>query len=124
MPSFFRAIFLLFLAFISILTFSIAGFASDAAIKGYLVDVACSARRARKPEPPTVHSRLCMQMPSCSSSGFGVLTDEKRFIQFDEDGNQKVRKLLSETSKDNDFKITVIGSMDGDKMKVSKIELQ
>ena len=112
------------LVLIGILIFSSSSFASAVAIKGYMVDVACSARRARKPEPPTVHSRLCMQMPSCNDSGYGILTQEKQFIKFDDDGNQKARKLLAETNQANDFKITVLGSMDGDKMKVSKIELQ
>jgi hypothetical protein len=101
-----------------------ASFAADEAIKGYLVDVACSDRRARKPASLPAHSKMCMQMPTCNNSGYGVLTEDKRFIQFDEEGNQKASKLLAETSKENDFRIAVTGSMEGDRLKVSKIELQ
>ena len=99
-------------------------FVAEDVVKGYLMDVACSERRMQKPGPPATHSRMCLQQPACSNSGYGILTAEKRFIRFDEEGNEKVRKLLAETSQQNDFKISVTGSMDGDRLKVSRIELQ
>ena len=109
-------------AFLSIL--GTTSLAADDVVKGYLVDVACSARRARKSEPPTRHSRMCMQLPNCNDNGFGILIGENRFIQFNEEGNQKARDLLAHTNKESDFKITVTGSMEGDRLKVSRIELQ
>ena len=119
----FRRITVIYLAaFLSIL--GATSLAADDVVKGYLMDVACSARRARKSEPPTRHSRMCMQLPNCSNNGFGILTEEKRFIQFDEEGNQKARDFLVHTSQESDFKITVTGSMEGDRLKVSRIELQ
>jgi hypothetical protein len=119
----FRRITVIYLAaFLSIL--GAASLAADDVVKGYLMDVACSARRMQKPGPPATHSRGCLQVPACSDSGYGILTEEKRFIRFDEEGNQKVRKLLAETSRQSDFKISVTGTMEGDRLKVSKIELQ
>jgi uncharacterized protein YrzB (UPF0473 family) len=47
-------------------------------------------------------------MPSCNDSGYGVLTEDKQFIRFDEGGNQKVRKLLAETDKDAAGKRVVV----------------
>jgi hypothetical protein len=111
-------------AFTLIVVLSASAFAADAAVKGYLVDVACIARKSRRPESLTTHSKSCMKMPSCNSSGFGILTEEKQFIKFDEDGNEKARKFLSETNVDHDFKVIVSGNMDGDKLKVIKIESQ
>jgi len=101
-----------------------ASFAADDVVKGYLMDVACSARRARKSEPPTRHSRMCLQLPNCSNNGYGILIGENRFIRFDEEGNQKARDLLAHTKQESDFKITVTGTMEGDQLKVSRIELQ
>jgi|SRR5882724_4113127 len=112
------------LAVIPMAVVSASSFAADVAIKGHLVDVACSVRKAHRPESLTVHSKSCMQMPSCNGSGFGVVTEDQQFIKFDEDGNEKARKFLSETKADHDFKVVVSGSMDGDKMKIVKIESQ
>jgi hypothetical protein len=123
MSSWFRKM-LVQLAITSMVVLSTASFADEVVLKGYLVDVACSARRIRKAGPPIVHSRMCMQMPACSESGYGLLTEDKQFIRFDEESNQKVKKLLSETSKENDFRITVTGSREGETIKISKIELQ
>jgi hypothetical protein len=109
-------------AFLSIL--GATSLAADDVVKGYLMDVACSARRAQKPEPPTRHSRMCLQLPNCSNNGYGILTEDKRFIRFDDEGNQKAKDLLAHTNRESDFKITVTGSMDGDRLKVSRIELQ
>jgi hypothetical protein len=120
---YFRRIAIIYLAAF-LITLGATSFAADDVVKGYLVDVACSARRARKPEPPTRHSRMCMQLPDCSNSGYGILTGEQRFIRFDEEGNQKAREFLAHTSQESDFKITATGSMQGDRFKVSRIELQ
>ncbi len=123
MSSWFRKM-LVRLAITSMVVLNTVSFADELVLKGYLVDVACSARSRRKADPPIVHSRMCMQMPSCSESGYGLLTEDKQFIRFDEESNQKVKKLLSETSKENDFRITVTGSREGETIKISKIELQ
>jgi hypothetical protein len=124
MPFNFRKILLIPLVILPIVLLSASSFAADVAVKGYLIDVVCSSRKTSKPASLTTHGKACMQMPSCGNSGFGVLTEDKQFIKFDEDGNEKARKFMSETKADHDFKITVSGSMDGDKMKVDKIELQ
>ena len=124
MPVKLTKIFMVRLAIILTVALSASSFAADVTIKGHLVDVSCSVRKAQRPGFPATHSKSCMQMPSCNNSGFGVLTEDKQFIKFDEDGNEKARKFLSETKVDNDFKVTVSGSMDGDKLKVVKIESQ
>jgi hypothetical protein len=109
---------------IAMIVLSASSFAADVALKGYLIDVACHARKSRTPESLAGHSKGCMQMPTCNNSGFGILTEDKQFIKFDDEGNEKARKFVGETKADHDFKVTVSGSMDGDKMKVDKIESQ
>jgi hypothetical protein len=124
MPMNLKKTLLFSLVMIPVLILSASSFAADVALKGYLIDSACSSRRASKPASLTAHGKSCMKMPSCSNSGFGVLTEDKQFIRFDEDGNQKAIKFLNETTLEHDFKVTVSGTMDGDKIKVGKIEPQ
>jgi|SRR5882724_334167 len=105
-------------------TLGASAFAADTAVQGYLIDVNCSARKARKPGSLTGHGTPCLRMPFCEGTGYGVLTEEKRFIKFNQDGNEKAKKFLASITKANDVKVTVNGTVDGDSMTVNKIELQ
>src|SRR5260221_8554055 len=107
MPFNFRKTLMLRLAILSIILLSASSFAADVAVKGYLIDVACSARKANKPASLATHNKGCMQMPTCNNSGFGIVTEDKQFIKFDDEGNEKARKFISETKADHDFKVTV-----------------
>jgi hypothetical protein len=104
-------------------TVSISAFAADTAVKGYLIDIACSARKARKSGSAVSHTKTCLRMPSCEESGYAVLTEDNKVIKFDQDGNERAKKFLTDLAKDNNIKVTVTGTVDGDKMTVSKIEL-
>ena len=102
---------------------AIHSWAADTAVKGHLIDVACSASKARKGSA-SGHGRNCLRMSTCAGSGYGVLTEDRQFIKFDKDSNEKAVKFLSEITKDSDIKVTVHGSVNGDTITVSKIELQ
>jgi hypothetical protein len=108
-------------ALILCMTLSAAAWAADSTVSGYLLDVSCSSRLSQKPDGPSAHSKDCLRV--CGGSGFGVLTADKKFIKFDEQGNEKVRNLLNDLTKDKDIRISVTGAVDGDKMTVSKVEL-
>jgi hypothetical protein len=45
-------------------------------------------------------------------------------IRFDAASNEKARKFIADLTKDKDIKVTVTGTMNGDQLSVSKIELQ
>jgi hypothetical protein len=114
------------LIFLTVL--SVSAFAADIAVKGYLVDSACATRFARKgglkPGAGSNHSLSCLRTEVCEQSGYGVITEDNRFIKFDQDGNAKAKKFIAEITKTSEIKVTVSGSVDGDKMTVGKIELQ
>ncbi|HLJ87357.1 MAG TPA: hypothetical protein VKZ53_11080 [Candidatus Angelobacter sp.] len=105
---------------------SMSAFAADAAIKGHLVDINCSSDFGDRPGWAAKHSKKCLQMLPCEKSGYGVLTEDRKIIKFDDDGNQKAKKFIADLTKNNDVKVTVTGSVDGSAstMTVSKIELQ
>ena len=52
-----------------------------------------------------------------------VLSDGK-FVKFDEGGNARALAALKSTDKEKDLKAKVSGSLDGDVVKVSSLELQ
>lgn len=103
---------------------ALTSFAADTTIKGYLVDIACGQEDGSKPGFGAKHTKECLQMPDCVSSGYGVLTDDKKIIRFDKAGNDQAKKFIDDLKKESDVKVTVTGAVSGDSMTVSKIELQ
>jgi len=63
-------------------------------------------------------------MDECAKSGYGVLTDDKKIVMFDAAGNQQAKKFIADLKKPKDIKVSVTGTVNGDTMTVSKIELQ
>ncbi|HEY6249944.1 MAG TPA: hypothetical protein VI685_08280 [Candidatus Angelobacter sp.] len=112
------------LAIILFATASLAAFAADTTIKGYLVDISCAMEEGQRPDFGIKHSKKCLQMPDCAASGYGVLTDDKKVIFFDKAGSEKATKFIDSITKSNDIKVVVTGTLDGDHMVVNKIELQ
>lgn len=97
---------------------------ADVTIKGHLIDAVCGSGIARRGRSGAAHSKTCLRAPACSDGGYGVLTEDKRFITFDPSGNEKAKKLIEQTSKETDIQVTVTGTVDGNKISVNKIELQ
>ncbi len=83
---------------------------------GTVVDVMCHGKDLAG------HTRECAL--SCAKSGYGLVTSDGQFYKFDESGNARALAALKKSSKDKDLKATVSGSMDGDVIKVSSIELE
>jgi hypothetical protein len=103
---------------------AISAFAADTTIKGHLVDLACAAEEGQKPGFGAKHTKDCLQMDECVKSGYGVLTDDKKVIKFDHASNEQAKKFIAELKQAKDIKVTVTGTLNGDSLSVSKIELQ
>ena len=103
---------------------AISAVAAETQVKGHLVDLACAREEGQKTGFGAKHSKMCLQMPECQKSGYGVLTDDKKVIMFDAASNEKAKKFIAELTKDKDIKVTVTGTMNGDNITVTKIELQ
>ncbi|HXB20917.1 MAG TPA: hypothetical protein VNV88_06020 [Candidatus Solibacter sp.] len=97
---------------------------ADTAVKGHLVDISCSSDLGDRPGWGAKHSRKCLQMLPCAQSGYGVLTEDRQVVKFDDKGNEQAKKFIEGITKPNDIQVVVTGSVDGDHMTVSKIELQ
>jgi len=103
---------------------ALSAFAAETKVQGYLVDIACANEEGQKPGFGAKHSKDCLQMPDCATSGYGVLTDDKKVIKFDAASNAKAKQFIAGMKKDKDIKVNVTGTVEGEKMAVSKVELQ
>jgi hypothetical protein len=103
---------------------ALSAFAADTKVQGYLVDIACGSEERQRPNFGIKHSKGCLEMPDCAGSGYGVLTEDKKIIRFDAASNAKAKQFIAELKKNNDIKVNVTGTVNGDQMSVSKIELQ
>jgi hypothetical protein len=83
---------------------------------GTLVDVMCKGKDLSS------HSAKCAV--SCAKSGYGLVLSDGKFVKFDEGGNAKALAALKSTGKEKDLKAKVSGSLDGDMVRVSSIDLQ
>jgi len=83
---------------------------------GTLVDVMCKGKDLAS------HTTKCAI--GCAKSGYGLVLADGKFVKFDEGGNAKALAALKASSKEKDLKAKVSGSVDGDTVVVSSIELE
>jgi hypothetical protein len=112
------------LTFILFTAVALSAFAAETKVQGYLVDLACSSEEGQKPGFGAKHSKDCLQMPECVKGGYGVLTDDKKVIKFDAASNARAKQFIAELKKQKDIKVNVTGTVNAERMTVSKIELQ
>lgn len=88
---------------------------------GILIDVMCGEVAAFNLEKAASHKVSCSVSLNCRESGFGIITQGK-FYPFDQMGNQKALNLLKGTRKKSHVKVEVTGDLDGDTVRVSKLQ--
>jgi hypothetical protein len=93
---------------------------------GYLVDHNCAKKMVmddvKKSDAKAArHTKDCALDETCRASGLGIVTDGK-FYSFDNAGNKKAFDYLNATKKEDNIKVEVVGTMDGDKMNVESIK--
>lgn len=103
---------------------SISAFAADTTVKGYLVDLQCATEEKHNPSFAATHKKGCLEMDDCAASGYGVMTAGKKVVKFDKGGNEQAKKFIADLKKVRDIRVNVTGTVKGDTMTVSKIELQ
>jgi hypothetical protein len=112
------------IALLLFLATATGAFAADTAVKGYLVDVSCASEEGQQTNFGAKHTKGCLQMQGCEQSGYAVLTEDKKVIKFDANGNAQAKKFIAALTKGNDIRVVVTGTLDGNQIVVSKIELQ
>jgi hypothetical protein len=82
---------------------------------GSVVDVNCKSKDLSS------HTRDCAIR--CSRSGYGLVTADGKFIKFNEQGNAKALAALKASTKENDLKAKVTGTLKDDVIEVESIEV-
>jgi hypothetical protein len=99
--------------------FALPTFAAEETYKNVpVVDVNCSAKAAAAPDS---HTRACAL--KCSASGYGIITQDKKFIKFDAEGNTKITEALKASDKKDHLRVDVSGDVEGNTLKVTSIKL-
>jgi len=93
---------------------STAAFAES--FTGTVVDVQCKGKDLAS------HTTKCAV--GCAKGGYALVTSDGKFLKFDEKGNAKALAALKATSKENDLKAKVDGTMDGDVLQVASISIE
>lgn len=84
-----------------------------------VVDVNCSKKVAADPDS---HTRACAL--KCAGSGYGILTKDNQFLKFDAAGNKQITKQLKASDKKDHLRVDVDGTVKGDTLAVSSVQLQ
>ena len=103
-------------------------------IKGILMDQMCSGKADLRISGATgtlvggrivaeAHTRECALMPECQKSGYGVYTQDNKFLKFDEAGNRKALAAIKASTKLDDFEVEVTGEVKGDSIKVVSLKI-
>jgi hypothetical protein len=69
------------------------------------------------------HERECLLMPACVKSGYGIVTRDDRFLEFDAEGNRKALAAIKASKKLVDFEAEVTGEVSGDTIRVKTLKL-
>jgi len=95
-------------------------------INGYLVDVACASDFASHREPgfAAKHTKGCLQMPECAQSGYAILTDANKVLKLDKQSNETAKKLIADTDKKDNWKISATGVLKDDGFAAQSLKLQ
>ena len=93
---------------------------------GYLVDKNCGRgmvmNDVKKSDAKAAkHTRECGLDDACKSAGFGLVAGGK-FFKFDDAGDKKAVEYLTASKKEDHIKVSVVYTMDGEKMNVESIK--
>lgn len=108
--------------------------APAADIKGVLMDEMCSGKADLRISGAAgtlvggrivaeAHPKECDLKPECQKSGYGVYTDDNKFLKFDRAGDSKALAAIKASKKLDDFEVEVTGEVDGDKIKVATLKI-
>ena len=122
----------------SCVALAVAGFltaadqSQETKVQGVLIDKMCSYKAETRVVPgPSLeggilvaytHKRECALMLECQKSGYGVFTYDQKFLSFDAAGNQKALAYFKQSKQEDDFRVEVAGTVQGDTMKVTSIK--
>ena len=93
-------------------------------MNGHLVDVMCATKHATEADYIAKHDKKCLLMEGCVKSGYSLVTAEGKVLKLDAKGTQLALDLIKKTDRESNWTAAVTGSVSGDTIAVSSIQLQ
>lgn len=99
--------------------------AKPVTIKGHLVDVMCASHHAEEGAAyGAKHDKKCLLMDECVKSGYSVLQADQTVVKLDQKGNDLALALIKKTDRENNWNVTVTGTLSNGTIAVSSLALQ
>jgi hypothetical protein len=103
---------------------ALVSLARGAQIQGVVIDRNCAEDILKHGRQIILKQRRdCSLMKRYVRDGYGILTEDRKFFNFDDAGNKKAIQLLKNTPDKDNLKVIVTGDLDGDTIKVSDMSL-
>jgi hypothetical protein len=83
-----------------------------------VIDTNCSKKAVADPD---AHTRECAL--KCQASGYGIITGDHKYLNFDSAGNTKITEALKVSDKKDHLRVDVTGEVNGDTLQVTSIKL-
>ncbi len=83
-----------------------------------LVDQMCLSKMKADPDK---HTTSCLI--KCADSGYGVLTQDGKWLKLDKTGNQQALAALKKSDKKDHVRVNVTGEQKGEEIQVSSLKL-
>ncbi len=83
-----------------------------------VIDVNCHTKFAKDPD---AHARACAL--TCSASGYGIFTQDGKYLKFDRKGNDEILSELKASDRKDHLRVDVAGDVEGDMLKVTSVKL-
>lgn len=83
-----------------------------------VIDTSCSKKAASNAD---AHTRECAL--ACAKSGFGIMTQDDKFLKFDKKGDEEILKELKASDKTDHLRVDVTGDVQGSTIKVKSVKL-
>jgi hypothetical protein len=103
---------------------AVGGAAQAQTMKGHLVDVMCATKHATEADYIAKHDKKCLLMEGCVKSGYSLVTADGKVLKLDAKGTQLALDLIKKTERESNWTVAVNGSVSGDTIAVSSIQLQ
>ena len=107
-----------------VLSTLLAGSAAAADFQGVLADWKCTEKMVKNGREKTLKDdHTCSLRRNSARSGYGLITDEKKYYQLDAEGIRLAKELLNNSHDKDNLRVLARGELDGDTLKVSTMTI-
>ncbi len=98
--------------------------ANAAEIQGVLSDWKCTKRMVKEGREKILkNDRSCSLVKNSARSAYGLITDEKKFYQLDENGVKQAKELLNNSHDKDNLRVITRGQLEGNTIKVDTMSI-